>query len=575
MEAKKELINQLKDLTENPDVFQARRELKHLFDEFQKLKAIALETQRTTFHEAHELLSDEEKITHVFSEASDPLDDEFEKTYRTVRFNINEKAEKRKTEQQTTYKTKLDIIEQITALAHEENIAKAFKTFNDLKEAWKNAGLAGRSQEKDLHDKHNAVIKEFYYNMNIYKELKAYDFDKNLDARKKIIERCEEALKLESIQKKRDRFYQLQQNWYDAGPVSREDYESLQEIWKSINDKFHEQLGEYYEKLHTEQDDNLEKKQALVEKVKMIDTSLIDSHSKWQKKTKQVIEIQNNWKKIGFARRKDNEAIWRVFRAACDDFFKEKQVFYDQLKGEQEVNRAAKQALIDRAIELNKSTDWKKTTQDFIKLQKEWKTIPPAHHRDEKRLWIKFRESCNAFFDKKKNHFSAADEATKENLLAKTALLEELKAYKPEGEKTAIIEALQLFANRWNAVGHVPYREKDGLEKAWQKQMNALYSAIQLNEEEQINIVYKNRVDQLASSSNPEDAIYNEKAHIREKIDRLKSDLIQFENNMGFINSKDNKLLDRLQENADKTRHEIDQLVAKIKLLTIASHKLD
>ena len=575
MEAKIELIIHLKELPENEDVFQAKRELKHLYELFEKVKIKGVAEQRQRFNESLEALKEDEKANKHFEAKEDEFDIEFEKTYREIRYVLKEREEEKRGHQKQIYETKMAIVDKIAAIAHEENIAKAFKTFNELKEEWKLAGLTSRNHEKELHDKHNAVVKEFYYNMNIYKELKAYDFDRNLKARKQIIDTCKEVMKIESIQNKREKFYKLQQKWYDAGPVSRDDYDTLHEEWREINEHFHEQLGEYYDKLHTEQDDNLNKKQALVREVKEIDTELLESHSRWQKKTQQVIAIQAKWKTIGFARRKENEAIWKEFRASCDLFFTNKQAFYNQLKGEQDENKTAKQKLIDRAIELKESTDWKKTTQDFIKLQRDWKEIAPAHHRDEKKLWLTFRKNCNNFFDKKKGHFAEQEAELLENLKLKKLILEELESFKPVKDKKETIELLKAISKRWNEIGHVPIRDKDALIKKYQELLNKQYTGIKLDEDEKINILFQNKIDQLKGASDPVDALYNEKAFLKEKADRLHSDLIQFENNMGFINSKDNTLIDRLQKSVDNTQHEIDQLEAKIKLINISIHKLE
>lgn len=575
MEAKVELINHLKELPDNNDVFQAKRELKHIFELYEKAKKDSVDEQHEIFNESIASLSEEEKAEKHFEEKPDPLDEDFLKIYREVRFVLKEKEEQKRDQLKQIYITKLAIIDKITELAHEENIAKAFKNFNELKDDWKSAGLSSRNHEKELHDKHNAVVKEFYYNMNIYKELKAYDFDKNLEARKQIIKNCKEVMKIESIQQKRDKFYKLQQKWYDAGPVSRDDYEALHDEWKEINEHFHDQLGEYYDKLHTEQDDNLIKKKNLVKEVKEIDTDEMKTHSAWQKKTKYIIGIQANWKKIGFARRKENETIWKEFRAICDQFFNAKQAFYDHLKVGQEENKEAKQKLIEKAIELKGSTDWKNTTQTFIKLQRDWKNIHPAHHRDEKKLWLNFRGTCNYFFDQKKAHFAEIDASSQENLKLKNQIIKELTAYKPSDDKKETIEDLKAFSERWNQVGHVPYNDKNAVIKKYQDQLNKQYTSIKLDETEKINILFQNKLDQLKGASDPVDALYNEKAFLKEKVDRLSSDLIQFENNMGFINSKDTTLINRLQKSVDKTHHEIDQLETKIKLLNIAIHKLE
>jgi hypothetical protein len=575
MEAKIELILHLKELPENEDVFQAKRELKHIYELFEQVKIKGIDEQRQQFLASLKELSEEEKAHKHFEAVADEYDKEFEKSYREVRFVLKEAEEKKRGHQKNIYIAKLAIIDKITKIAHEENIAKAFKTFNELKDEWKSAGLSSRILERELHDKHNAVVKEFYYNMNIYKELKAYDFDRNLKKRKEIIEGCKEVMKIESIQNKRDKFYKLQQKWYDAGPVSREDYDVLHDEWKEINEHFHEQLGEYYDKLHTEQDDNLVNKLALVKEVEEIDTALVDSHSKWQKITKKVIGIQAKWKTIGFARRKENEAVWKSFRASCDEFFKSKQVFYNALKGDQDKNKEKKQQLIDKAIELKESTDWKKATQDFIRLQRDWKDIAPAHHRDEKKLWLAFRKNCNDFFDKKKSHFTEQDIELQDNLKLKNGILEELETFEPGDDKKETINALKAYSNRWNEIGHVPYHDKNTIIKKYQDLLNKHYTGIKLDEDEKIKILFQNKIDQLKGASDPVDALYNEKAFLKEKADKLRSDLIQFENNMGFINSKDNSLINRLQKSVDHTQHEIDQLTAKIKLINISIHRLE
>ena len=574
MEEKSELIAHLKELTENEDVFQARRELKHIFELFEKAKARKIEEQRQLFLDEIVELPEEERNRKVFIPEPDPLDDLFESTYREVRFALKEKEEQKRAEQQKIYERKLAIIDKIYELSREENIAKAFRGFNDLKEEWKNAGISTRVHEKELHEKHNLAVKEFYYNMNIYKQLKAYDFERNLKERRKIIEECRAIMNLDSIQKKRDRFYELQHKWHDAGPVSREKYEELQKEWHEIIDFFHDQLGEYYEKLHAEQDANLEKKKELVKRVADIDTSLLDTHAKWKKKTKKVIEIQKMWKTIGFARRKENEEVWKEFRQVCDRFFDAKKEFYDRLRVEQEENKNAKLALIEKADEMKDSTDWKATTQAFITLQQEWKKIPPAHHRDENRLWRTFREKCNYFFEQKKAHFAEENKQLLQNLELKKKLIEEMEAFEPGDDKNEVIEKLKSFSDRWNAIGYVPFKDKDEVNSKYQKLLNGFYGKIKLDEDEKLHILYQNKINHMLQSNDPLESLYNEKNYLKEKIDHLNSELIRFENNLSFINSNDEGFLNRLQKKVEHNRHNIELLQEKLKMVNIAIHKV-
>lgn len=569
---KKDLINQLSEILSHEDVFQAKRELRHLFEEFEKEKERVNQADREEFEKVHAELSDEDKSEHKFQEKEDPLDEEFEKAFRDVRFSLKEKEEAKKEALASIYKKKLDIISRLESLVHEENIAKAFSSFNELKDEWKNIGHASRVQEKELHDKHNAVVKEFYYNMNIYKELKAYDFDKNFKIRLKIIADTNTVLELKSIKEKQDKYHTLREKWYDAGPVSRDQYEELHNAWKEVDDKIHDELGEYYDKLHEEQEENLIKKKALVEKVKVVETDGLDSHAKWQKKTKEILDIQADWKSIGFARRKDNERIWKEFRAECDQFFGSKQKFYDVLKVDQNKNKDAKLALVQKAIDLKNSEDWREASNQLINLQKDWKKIPPAHHRDEKRLWTQFREACNHFFNHKKEHFSHQDDAQIDNLKRKKELLETLSKYEVSGDKRKDIEGLKAFSESWNEIGHVPFKDKDKVIKSYQAALDVHYKKIKLNDSEKIEILFQNKVDQLTGAHDPENALHSERNFLREKITRLNSELIQYQNNMGFINTSDanSPLLKSLNKNLDKTQSEVDRLKKKLEMVNAA-----
>jgi hypothetical protein len=573
---KKDLINQLSEILNHDDVFHAKHELKHLSEEFEKEKEKALEEEKEAFSKAHEALTEEEKEEHKFEAKVDSLDEEFENLHREIRYKIKEKEDEKRQALTLVYKNKLEIIAKVEALVHEENIAKAFSSFNELKEDWKNTGQASRTQEKEVHDKHNAVVKEFYYNMNIYKELKAYDFDKNYKIRCKIIEDLTAILKLKSIKEKQDKYHKLREKWYDAGPVSRDQYEELHQNWKDLDDKIHDELGEFYDKLHIEQKENLEKKKSLVEKVKSVVIDGLNSHAKWQKQTKEVLDIQAEWKKIGFARRRENETIWKDFREECDHFFEAKQKFYDVLKVDQDKNKAAKLALVDKAIALKKSEDWKEASHHLIKLQKEWKMIAPTHHRDEKKLWNQFREACNHFFNHKKEHFSHLDDEQVENLKLKNEVIESIGKFEVTDDKKADIMRLKSFSDHWNKIGHVPFKEKDKLNKNYQIALDVHYTKIKLNDTEKIEILFQNKVDQLAGTSDPENSLHGERNYLREKINRLNSDLIQYENNMGFINTSDtnNVLLKGLNKNLEKTQAEIDKFKAKLEMVNKALRAL-
>ena len=245
------------------------------------------------------------------------------------------------------------------------------------------------------------------------------------------------------------------------------------------------------------------------------------------------------------------------------------------MKKEQNKNKEAKQDLVRKAEELKESEDWKKATEQLIQLQKDWKKIPPAHHRDEKKLWSKFREACNFFFNHKKDHFSHMDEAQGENLSKKKKLLEEIKGLKLGEDKSENLKLLKDYGDKWNAIGHVPFSDKDKINKAYQASIGKFYDQINLNEDEKIQVLYQSKIDQLLGSHDPENALYSEKNYLREKINRLNADLIQYQNNMGFLNSDNSSLLKGLTKNLDKTQKEIDTYKRKIDLVNKAIKSLN
>ena len=250
-------------------------------------------------------------------------------------------------------------------------------------------------------------------------------------------------------------------------------------------------------------------------------------------------------------------------------------MFYDVLKKDQNKNKAAKLALVEKAEALKDSEDWNESSNQLIKLQKDWKKIAPAHHRDEKYLWNRFREACNKFFDHKKDHYSHVDESYVENMKVKEQIIEELDNFKASGDKKEDIIALKAFSHKWNEVGHVPFKEKDKVIKKYQKALDKHYKEIKLNEDEKVEILFQNKIDQFKGSNNPENALYNEKVFLKDKINRLNSNLIQYQNNMGFINSDNSSLLKGLKKNLDNAQREIDLLKKKISLLNTALKEIE
>ncbi|MGB0424850.1 MAG: DUF349 domain-containing protein, partial [Flavobacteriales bacterium] len=344
----------------------------------------------------------------------------FDELMGSYRERVKEHGKKIAEEQQANLKTKEAVISDLkTLLADEENIGKMFSVFNELKEKWDGVGNVPGDKYRELTDQFQQLRESFFYNITIYKELQENDLKINLKKKEVLIEKAEEAIKLEDLKEMDMLLRSFQKEWMEIGPSPRETY-------KEIGDKFFNTCREgynktqaYYDALRAEQAANLDKKKALVEEVRQVVSLEITNHSTWMKKTDEVIALQAKWKEIGFASKKENEEVWQEFRGICDLFFEKKKTFYDTRKVGQQAAKEQKQALIAKANELKDSTAWKEATAALIKLQEEWKQVGSASQKDEQSLWTSFRAACDHYFNAKKEHFAGQDDVQKENLRMK------------------------------------------------------------------------------------------------------------------------------------------------------------
>ena len=287
----------------------------------------------------------------------------------------------------------------------------------------------------------------------------------------------------------------------------------------------------------------------------------------WDNGTEAILAIQAEWKTIGFGPRKENEEVWKEFRAKCDAFFAGKKEFYGGIQEQFDEISTKKMSLIERAEEFSKSMDWTETANALIKLQKEWKALGHSGKRNEQKLWKRFRAACDTFFDARQKHFEEKDKAYEENLKTKEAIIEEIKAYKPEGDKKAILSNLKAFAQRFNEAGMVPMKKKDSIYKAFKTALDSHYAALDLNKDEKENAFFQAKVETLKASPDSRRQLGDLKMQIRKDIDRLKKEIIQFENNLGFFaNSKGADALRKdVEKKIDRTHKEIETLKNKLK----------
>ncbi len=452
-------------------------------------------------------------------------------------------------------------------IQHEENIGTLFNEIKEIQNGWKEIGNIPRKVAQEINQEYHNLNEQFYYNINIYKELKEHDLKKNYSLKNQIVHQMKDLLKEDQISEVQEKLRLLQDEWAEIGPTYQEHWDKLKEDYYSTQNEVYEKIRSFYENRKQEQEKNLELKTELLARAKEIAGGENTDVKQWERTTKKLLELQEDWKKIGFGPAKENKEIWREFRSVYNDFFDRKGEFF---KGQNEVydkNGRRKEQLIEKAIAAKDSDDFKAATQQILNLQKQWKKIGHAGKYSEQKLWKKFRSACDEFFDKKESHFKQRDAENAANLASKEALIKEIEAFKPEDDKKVSIAALKEFSRRFAEIGNVPYSEKDKINKAYKSAIDAHYASLDMSNSEKEKVLFEARLEQILASSNPGRMIRAEKDRIRKRITQLTGEINQYENNLGFFkNSKGAEaLLGDVNTKIDKAREQIDRLKKQLR----------
>ncbi len=510
-----ELVNAMRDLLEKNGDHDIKEEIDAIKSVFYKNLNENIEEQKKQFIENG---GNEEE----FEPGEDPYEKDIKdllKDYRHIRIQYNKKLE---VEKEVNLKLKYEVIEELKGLINnEESINKTFQEFRDLQRRWREIGLVPQSKMKNLWDTYHFHVENFYNYIKINKELRDLDLKKNLEAKIRLCERAEELLVEPSIVKAFNTLQKYHEQWREIGPVPIENKEDIWERFKAATSKINKKHQEYYEKRKTEQKKNLEAKIALCEKVEEINDLDILNHKEWDAKAKEIIELQKIWRTIGFAPRKDNNKIYDRFRKACDKFFDAKRDFYAKNKELQQNNLQLKIDLCIEAEALKDSTDWKKTTQDFINIQKKWKEIGPVPRKHSDAVWKRFRAACDYFFDKKSEHFSTIDTEQVDNLKLKEALIEEVEKFKPEKDVDENLKKLKSFQRRWTEVGHVPIKKKDEVQVRFRDAINKLFDELNLDEEKRNLLKFRTKMNSYSESSRGQNKMRMERDKYMNKLKQL------------------------------------------------------
>lgn len=500
------------------------------------------------------------------------LPDEDEEVFKAEMGVIKEKRAKlfleQEKEKQENLKKKLDIIEKIKAMVTSpEEANKSYQDFKKLQQEWKEIKLVPAEKANELWRNYQLYVEQYYDLLKLNSEAREYDFKKNLEIKTKI---CEAAEKLGTEEDVISAFHQLQklhQEFRETGPVAKELREEVWARFKAASTIINKRHQQHFESLRAKEEDNLTKKTALCEKIEEIAKEEIKTAGEWEKKTKDIIAIQAEWKTIGFAPQKMNVKIFERFRAACDDFFSKKAEFFKNMKQQFAENADKKRALIEQAKALQDSTEWKSTSDKLIALQKEWKTIEMVPKKLGDKLWNEFLTACNHFFEARNSANAGTRNEERTNLEKKRGIIEQLKALAENAEDN-IQDKVRELIDEYNAVGHVPFKEKDKLYKEYHDILDKLYKELNISTARRRLDKFKNNLKNVAEKG--ADALDNERARLMRRYEAIKQEVQTYENNLGFLNAsskKGNSLIDEMNRKVQKLKDDMNLVREKIKAI--------
>ncbi|KIP61528.1 MAG: DUF349 domain-containing protein [Prevotella pectinovora] len=498
--------------------------------------------------------------------------DENENAFKAEMTIIKERRAKQFEEQeklkQENLKKKLDIIEKIKNMATSpEEANKSYQEFKQLQQEWKEIKMVPAENANELWRNYQLYVEQFYDLLKLNSEAREYDFKKNLEIKTKL---CEAAEKLADEDDVISAFHQLQelhQEYRESGPVAKELREGIWARFKAASTVINKKHQQHFEDIRAKEEDNLNKKTELCEKVEAIAKEENKTSADWENHTKQIIEIQTEWKTIGFAPQKMNVKIFERFRAACDDFFGRKSAYFTQMKKEFTENAEKKKALVEKAQALKDSTEWKATSDKLIALQKEWKTIGMVPKKYGDQLWNDFLAACNHFFEARNAANAGARNEEHANLDKKKAVVEKLKALleNPVDDTQAEVRKL---TEEYNSIGHVPYKEKDKIFNEYHEVLDKIFKELNISTARRRLNNFKINLKNVAKRG--EDALDNERTRLQRRAEQMKQEIQTYENNLGFLNAsskKGNSLIDEMNRKVQKLKDDLELIKQKIKAI--------
>jgi hypothetical protein len=568
--SKEELVHMLETIVKENDINEIRNKVARLKVNFWKLHK---DDQQK--HLEKYLVEGGKKEEYLAPE--DALEDRYNIAFTIYKEKKNKFLEAQELQKQDNLKNKLQLLEELKVLINsEETLKKTYDDFRNLQEKWSMIGQVPRTETNTLWQNYHFLVDKFFDKVKINKELKDLDLRKNMEKQLALCEKAEELLLEPSILRSFKLLQKYHDDWKEIGPVPMEKKEELWERFKNATDRINQRRREYYDNLHGEQENNLIAKVAFCEKVEQINTAEYHKPNDWKVASEQVMEIQKAWKTIGYAPKKENNEIWERFRMAVNNFHIIKNDYFNKIKEEQLNNYNLKLNICAQADALQDSQDWKKTTNEMIRLQNEWKSIGPVPLKYSDKIWKRFRATCDHFFESKSNYFSNLDKNQDDNLKQKLDLIKKVEDYVIVEDNNENLNNLKEFQREWMNIGHVPSGDKDKIYHDFKNAIDRHFEKLKAGPSDKIDFKYKARFDNVQNSPNAELMISKELSFMTTKMSSIKNDIKLWENNIGFLaHSKNADILrEEFTKKINSAKDQLKSLEEKQKYLAETKRNL-
>lgn len=559
IKTKEDVMARLTKLAVDETVEISREEIAHLKQRFYAIRKLEQEAELAA-HLA------EGKEAESFIPSLDTTEEEFKTLMNTVRERKAALAAAEEEERNKNLTRKLALIEELNTIsADTDNVNRAFPRVKEIQAEFKEIGEVPATEATDLWKNYQGAVEQFYDQLKVNKDLRDYDFRKNLELKTLL---CEEAEKLndeEDIVLAFKRLQNLHDEWRQAGPVAKEVREEIWARFKDASTLVNKKYQGFFEERKARELENEKAKTEICERVEALDFTTLKTYSAWDDMTKQILAAQEDWKKLGFASRKVNNTLFARFRAVCDKFFTLKAEHYREMKDELAANLAKKTALCEKAEALKDSTDWKKTADELVRLQKEWKTIGTVPKKHSDNIWRRFQAACDSFFESRKANLSESRAAEQVNLKAKREVIAALKEIPLDANRAETMPRVKELQAKWQSIGHVPMREKDKLYDEYRAACDNLYN--RLGRDRGGRSRFEDVINEMGAD---EQKLYRERERILRAFEIKRNELKTYENNLGFLSSKSksgDSMVREMERRIQRIKDDLASIEEKIKLI--------